>query len=218
MEKTSITTTKVVEEVGGGGGNNQVREGVVGNTSGGGEERRMKMKVMVAIDESEGSFYALEWALENLFESMASKCFASTAEEARAALVEDEGGMVFLVHVQPRFVEYGYPIIGPSGNNVEDYVRKSQEEASAAILSRGLQMCKEKKVKAETIIQRGDPREMICQAAEQVHVDLLVLGSRGLGTISRLFIGSVSDYCAHNAKVPILIVKPPINKKDSKEH
>ncbi|KAL1369310.1 hypothetical protein HN51_023405 [Arachis hypogaea] len=198
MEKTSATTTKVVEEGGGGGGR---------------EERRMKMKVMVAIDESEGSFYALQWALENLFENMASKCYASTAEEAHAGMVENEGGMVFLVHVQPRFAEYGYPIIGP---NVEDYVRKSQEEASAAILSRGLHMCKDKKVKAETIILRGDPREMICQAAEQVHVDLLVVGSRGLGTISRLFIGSVSDYCAHNAKVPILIVKPPI-KKDTKE-
>ncbi|XP_057745654.1 universal stress protein PHOS34-like [Arachis stenosperma] len=196
----------------------------------------MKMKVMVAIDESEGSFYALKWALENLFENMASKCYASTAEEAHAGMVENEGGMVFLVHVQPRFAEYGYPIIGPNGFvylmtiiimriillttifaiSVEDYVRKSQEEASAAILSRGLHMCKDKKVKAETIILRGDPREMICQAAEQVHVDLLVVGSRGLGTISRLFIGSVSDYCAHNAKVPILIVKPPI-KKDTKE-
>ena len=42
-------------------------------------------------------------------------------------------------------------------------------------------------VKAETIILRGDPREMICQAAEQVHVDLLVLGNRGLGTISRYY-------------------------------
>lgn len=40
-------------------------------------------------------------------------------------------------------------------------------------------------VKAETIILKGDPREMICQATEQVHADLLVVGSRGLRTLSR---------------------------------
>lgn len=40
-------------------------------------------------------------------------------------------------------------------------------------------------VKAETMILRGDAREMMCEAAEQVHADLLVVGSRGLGPVSR---------------------------------
>lgn len=39
--------------------------------------------------------------------------------------------------------------------------------------------------KAETLILDGDPKDMICQAAEQMHVDLLVVGSRGLGKIKR---------------------------------
>lgn len=36
------------------------------------------------------------------------------------------------------------------------------------------------------MILEGDPKEMICQAVEQNHVDLLVVGSRGLGMIKRL--------------------------------
>lgn len=31
----------------------------------------------------------------------------------------------------------------------------------------------------------GDPKEMICEVAEQMQVDLIVLGSRGLGKIKR---------------------------------
>ncbi|GKF07490.1 universal stress protein A-like protein [Tanacetum coccineum] len=37
------------------------------------EDHQNKKKVMVAIDESEYSRYALEWALQNLHESIANK-------------------------------------------------------------------------------------------------------------------------------------------------
>jgi len=40
-------------------------------------------------------------------------------------------------------------------------------------------------VKAETLVLDGDPKDMICHAAEQMHADLLVVGSRGLGMIKR---------------------------------
>lgn len=40
-------------------------------------------------------------------------------------------------------------------------------------------------VKTETLILEGDTKEMICQAVEQVHVDFLVVGSRGLSKIKR---------------------------------
>ncbi|CAI8602310.1 unnamed protein product [Vicia faba] len=171
-------------------------------SGGGAEMKRMKMKVMVAIDDSDGSLYALKWALENLFSVM-------TSMEDDATSSENEG-MVFLVHVEPTFQNYVHAI-GPAfypAFVVVDSVKKAQQEKSVVILSRALQMCKDKLVKAESVILNGDPREMICQAAEQMQVDLLIMGSRGLGTLKRAFLGSVSDYCAHHAKAPILIVKP----------
>lgn len=70
----------------------------------GAEERGIKMKVMVAIDESDGSFYALKWALDNLFTTMASV----------GAATPDNEGMVYLVNVQPKLHNYVYPI-GPGG-------------------------------------------------------------------------------------------------------
>ncbi|GER26987.1 adenine nucleotide alpha hydrolases-likesuperfamily protein [Striga asiatica] len=92
---------------------------------------------------------------------------------------------------------------------VIESVKKAQEENATNILSRALHICKEKKVKAETLILQGDPKDKICQAAEELGVDLLVVGSRGLGTIKRALLGSVSNYCVHHVHCPVLIVKPP---------
>ena len=49
-------------------------------------------------------------------------------------------------------------------------------------------------IKAETLILDGDPKDMICQAAEQMHADLLVVGSRGLGKIKRWLLDFHNSY------------------------
>jgi len=72
--------------------------------SGGAEQRRMRMKVMVGVDESDGSLYALKWAIDNLFTAMA------TVGEA----TEENEGMVFLLHVEPKVHNFVYPV-GPGG-------------------------------------------------------------------------------------------------------
>lgn len=38
----------------------------------------------------------------------------------------------------------------------------------------------------ETIIEHGDARDLICQTAEKLHADMLVMGSHGYGLIKRL--------------------------------
>jgi nucleotide-binding universal stress UspA family protein len=40
-------------------------------------------------------------------------------------------------------------------------------------------------VDTETIIEVGDPKETICEAAEKLNVDLLILGSHSRGPIQR---------------------------------
>ncbi|XP_022853597.1 universal stress protein A-like protein [Olea europaea var. sylvestris] len=76
------------------------------------------------------------------------------------------------------------------------------------LLNHALQICTEKKVEAKSSLLEGDPKEVICEAAELMQMDLLVVGSRGLGMIKRAFLGSVSDHVAHHAKCAVLIVKP----------
>ncbi|RWR80360.1 Universal stress protein A [Cinnamomum micranthum f. kanehirae] len=123
----------------------------------------------------------------------------------------EEHGSFILLHVQQVF----QPYIAPAGpaiyatTEVVESVRKAEEQNSAALFARAMEICKGRAIKVDTKILNGDPKDMICQAAEQIQSDLLVVGSRGLGKIKRAFLGSVSDYCAHHAKCPVLIVKPP---------
>ncbi|XP_074575573.1 universal stress protein A-like protein [Curcuma longa] len=160
------------------------------------------MKVLAAVDESEGSLYAVSWVLDNLFPS------SSGDWSAAAAL-----GKLILLHAQQPLQHFMHPV-GPSiyaTSSLFESVRKAQEENSRHLLERAAQLCSSKAqlVKTETVIAEGDPKETICHVAEQMDVDLLVVGSRGLSKIKRAILGSVSDYCAHHAKCPVLIVKPP---------
>uniref|UniRef100_A0A1J3ECH6 Universal stress protein A-like protein n=1 Tax=Noccaea caerulescens TaxID=107243 RepID=A0A1J3ECH6_NOCCA len=163
-------------------------------------------KMIVAIDESDTSFYALQWVIDH-FSNLLTTTAAADAEV---------NGMLTVVHVQSPFHHFAAYPAGPGGatavyasSTVIESVKKAQQETSAALLGRALQMCRAKQIRTETMVLEGDAKEMICQAVEQMNVDLLVVGSRGLGKIKRAFLGSVSDYCAHHAKCPTLIVKPP---------
>ncbi|MBP1358258.1 MAG: universal stress protein [Sulfolobus sp.] len=53
----------------------------------------------------------------------------------------------------------------------------------------------------------GDPAGAILEYATKNNVDLIVTGSRGLSTIKRIFLGSVSTRIVTEAKIPVLVVK-----------
>ncbi|MCL7044425.1 hypothetical protein MKW94_001204 [Papaver nudicaule] len=164
-------------------------------------EKKKPMNVLVAIDDSEESLHALEWALDNLFPSGAVASSASTEPADQTQNL----GVLYLLNVQQPFQNYVFP--GPlmfATTSVIESVRKGQEQNSTNILSGALKICKQRTVvKVETLMME----DMICQAADHMDIDLLVVGSRGLGQIKRAFLGSVSDYCAHHTKCPVLIVK-----------
>ncbi len=53
----------------------------------------------------------------------------------------------------------------------------------------------------------GDAADALIEAAREHGVDLVVVGSRGFGTIGGLVMGSVSSKLAHGLEVPCLTVK-----------
>ena len=54
----------------------------------------------------------------------------------------------------------------------------------------------------------GRPDAAIVWLAQEMGTDLVVLGSRGLGGMSRALIGSVSDSVVRHAHCPVLVVRP----------
>nr|WP_131918201.1 universal stress protein [Heliophilum fasciatum] len=53
----------------------------------------------------------------------------------------------------------------------------------------------------------GNPAYAICEYAEEHNMDLIIIGSRGMGEIKSLLLGSISDRVLHLAKCPVLIVR-----------
>lgn len=58
-------------------------------------------------------------------------------------------------------------------------------------------------------VVEGDPVEAILTLARSRDVDLIVVGSRGLGTVKSLVLGSVSNAILHQADRPVLVAKTP---------
>jgi nucleotide-binding universal stress UspA family protein len=57
------------------------------------------------------------------------------------------------------------------------------------------------------VAAEGHVANAIVHAAEQEKADLIVIGSRGMGTFGRLVLGSTSDAVAHHAPCPVMIVR-----------
>ena len=59
----------------------------------------------------------------------------------------------------------------------------------------------------ETAVIVGIPAEAIVQDAERTGADLVVVGARGTGGVSRLLLGSVSEAVLTHAACPVLVVR-----------
>jgi nucleotide-binding universal stress UspA family protein len=52
----------------------------------------------------------------------------------------------------------------------------------------------------------GSPGEVIIKVSKEENASIIVSGTRGMGTIRRTFLGSVSDYIIHHAHIPVLVI------------
>ncbi|KAJ4709927.1 universal stress protein A-like protein [Melia azedarach] len=168
---------------------------VAGETTEGGSEK----KVMVAIDESEYSYYALIWTLDNLKDSIS------------------KFPLIIFMAQQP--TNYNYTFAAPFGSALvysavsrQDFVNSAQNNhrrLAMTLLEKAKNICASRGLKAEMVTEVGDPKTAICSAVQKLNVNLLILGQHGLGKIERALIGSVSNYCVQNVKCPVLVVKKP---------
>ncbi len=55
--------------------------------------------------------------------------------------------------------------------------------------------------------QAGVPGHAIVKVAREENADLIVTRCRGLGTIRRTLLGSVSDYVVHHSDVPVIVCR-----------
>ena len=140
-------------------------------------------KVVVAIDGSEAASRALEVACD-----LASKY----------------GSELHLVH-SPQLettaiaVGSGAVEIAPSPDRVAEAGKWVMDRAVETARSLGC-------TRYNCVVSNGEPAEEILKALEATDADLVVMGRRGLGRVSSLILGSVSQKVSHAAQCTCMTV------------
>nr|WP_300004116.1 universal stress protein [Tissierella sp.] len=84
---------------------------------------------------------------------------------------------------------------------------KDLRQIGEKILEESLKLFDDFEGEIETKLERGDPADIIIKEVKDNDYELIVMGSRGLGTFSRAMLGSVSSRVLHHVKTNIFIVK-----------
>ncbi|KAF3322790.1 universal stress protein A-like protein [Carex littledalei] len=165
------------------------------------QAKQGKITMVLALDDSEHSFYALEWTL-NHFYSPATR-----------------GGMGFqLVIVHAKRAMSAVNVSGP-GTSAEEVLQDAemdQRKLAAKTVEKARAICAAHSVAAVVEIMEGDAKHVLMDAVAKHHADILILGSHGYNNVQRAFMGSVSDHMAHHAQCSVMIVKKP-KQKDAKK-
>jgi nucleotide-binding universal stress UspA family protein len=142
-------------------------------------------RILVSVDRSEDSERALKMAGE-LAAKFRSALFVVHARDVPMALPMTAGA-------RPPRLTFAIESEDEARQLVDDAVSKL--EASGALVS------------GEVLGGSGSVASQILETAKVRHVDLIVLGSRGMSTIEQLMLGGVAHKVVNLASCPVLLAR-----------
>ena len=89
---------------------------------------------------------------------------------------------------------------------VTDY-KKYLTEKAQEMLDSAKESCEKQGIQFASEVLHGSPASQIAEFAEKQNVDLVIVGSRGLGGIKWKILGSVPSSLVHESIVSVLVVK-----------
>jgi len=98
---------------------------------------------------------------------------------------------------------FGTPISVPVASDADDAAEERKYlETVASELRTGAS------IQVSFAVMRGGASEMICERAEEIDADLIVMTSHARTGLGRLWLGSVADSVVRNATIPVLMLRP----------
>ena len=140
------------------------------------------LKMLVPVDGSESSIRALDQLIKKF------------------GWYKD-GVEIHLLNVQHPFPAHVASHLG------HDMVQQYHREQGLAVLADACKKLDAAGIKYHYHIGIGDEAEVICKYAKEKEVVQIIMGTRGLGSVSGLLLGSVASKVIHLSEVPVLLVK-----------
>ncbi|MEH2395363.1 MAG: universal stress protein [Nostoc sp.] len=86
-------------------------------------------------------------------------------------------------------------------------------ENGGKILANAIQTLNLDPSQVSSILREGEPKDVVCQVADEIDADLIIMGSRGLKRLQSILSNSVSQYVFQLSSRPMLLVKDDIYVK-----
>lgn len=153
-------------------------------------------KILVPLDGSEHSGRALEAAVQ-IAKQFNSKIMLFTVYHVSVAPIASPELTMPMIGPVPGATSAG--LSSMTAECARDFGKKILSEAEAKVRS--------EKIDVQTEIAEGNAVDEIVNSSKKGDFDLIVMGARGLSTIKKLFIGSVSEGVIKKAHCPVLVVK-----------
>lgn len=132
--------------------------------------------------------------------------FSQLAVKAVIAQAKPDQSTLRLLHVVEPIPEYADGLSWGYGLQSADVLQEEREQAQG-LVAKAAQELRDAGFQVETMVEMGDAKAVILDAAEQWPADLIVLGSHGRRGLERFLMGSVSEAVARHALCSVQIVR-----------
>jgi nucleotide-binding universal stress UspA family protein len=133
--------------------------------------------------------------VEKLLTAVDGSKYADKAVEYAVQLAKNYNAKLALIHVEEdKLIRVGGPQVENCVGTVGECILKD-----AATKLKGVSFDKK--------LEYGSPADVIIKIAKKADVDIIVVGSRGLSSVRRFLLGSVSDDISMHARSSVLIVR-----------
>jgi nucleotide-binding universal stress UspA family protein len=148
----------------------------------------MIRKILVAIDGSDHARKAIEFASDMALKYNSSIYLIHVVHEPKVP-------EAFIKYMRDEHIEEppAYVYLKTVGEKITGGAEKD-------VKARGIR-------EVHTVVDQGDPAERIIEYGKKGDFDLIVIGSRGLGALRDLVLGSVSHKVCHLAKCTCVTVR-----------
>lgn len=142
------------------------------------------MRIIVPVDNSAPAIHAVEHALRLARNS--------------------PGGEIILVNVQNQQTLEVSDVSAVISAHID---REAAARQSKRALRRAIGLCRKAEVKFEARAELGPVAQTVTRLARELKADQIVMGTRGLGALRGLVLGSVATNVIRLAEIPVTLVK-----------